>query len=374
MKKKVLFIDRDGTLIKEPPGDYQIDSLEKLEFIPGCITALHKIATQQNYEFVMVTNQDGLGTISFPEDNFWPAQNKIIKTLEGENIIFTDIIIDRTFENENKPTRKPGTALLQKYFSDNYDLANSFVIGDRLTDIQLAKNIGAKGILLKNDLHNQTIEETLKDTLVLTSDNWNSIYNYLKLPDRIAIIERKTNETNIFIQLNLDGTGTSYIKTGLSFFDHMLDQIAKHAGVDLTIKVNGDLEVDEHHTIEDTAIALGEVLLKALGDKRGIERYAFVLPMDDCLAQVALDFGGRNWLVWNAEFKREKIGNMPTEMFMHFFKSFSDACKCNLNIKAEGENEHHKIESIFKGLAKCIKQAAKRDNNNMQLPSTKGML
>lgn len=374
MKKKVLFIDRDGTLIVEPPDDFQIDSLEKLEFIPGCITALNKIVSELDYELVMVTNQDGLGTDSFPENTFWPAQNKMLKTLEGENIIFQDIIIDKTFEKDQQPTRKPGTALLTKYFSEEYDLTNSFVIGDRITDLQLAKNLGAKGILLKNNLHQYDINSDLKNSLALTTHHWKDIYQFLKLPARTSTIERNTKETEIRIQLNLDGNGQANIKTGLSFFDHMLDQIAKHSGVDLLIDVKGDLQVDEHHTIEDTAIALGEAFLKALGDKKGIERYAFVLPMDDCLAQVAIDFGGRNWLVWDADFKREKIGDMPTEMFLHFFKSFSDASKSNLNIKAEGDNEHHKIEAIFKGLAKCIKQAVKRDPNNMQLPSTKGLL
>lgn len=374
MKKKVLFIDRDGTLIVEPPDDFQIDSLEKLEFIPGCITSLNKIVQELDYELVMVTNQDGLGTSSFPEPTFWPAQNKMLKTLSGEGIVFSEIIIDKTFEKDQQPTRKPGTALLTKYFSEAYDLENSFVIGDRITDIQLAKNLGAKGILLKNALHIQELNPELKNVLALSTSDWKDIYQFLKLPARISSIERNTKETEIRIQLNLDGSGQADIKTGLSFFDHMLDQIAKHSGIDLTIKVKGDLHVDEHHTIEDTAIALGEAFLKALGDKKGIERYAFVLPMDDCLAQVAIDFGGRNWLVWDASFKREKIGDMPTEMFLHFFKSFSDASKSNLNIKAEGENEHHKIEAIFKGLAKCIKQAVKRDPNNMQLPSTKGLL
>ncbi|MBK9283815.1 MAG: bifunctional histidinol-phosphatase/imidazoleglycerol-phosphate dehydratase HisB [Sphingobacteriaceae bacterium] len=374
MKKKVLFIDRDGTLIVEPKSDFQIDSLEKLEFIPGAITSLANIARELDYELVMVSNQDGLGTSSFPEETFWPAQNKMLQTLTGEGITFAQIHIDKSFEKENKPTRKPNTGMLLNYFSDEYDLKNSFVIGDRITDIQLAKNLGAKAIFIMNEVHDQTIDKSLEDTLVLKTSAWNDIYVYLKLPPRTVSLERNTQETKISISLNLDGSGNAEIKTALAFFDHMLDQIAKHAGIDLKIDVIGDLQVDEHHTIEDTAIALGECLLKALGNKKGIERYAFVLPMDDCLAQVALDFGGRSWLVWDAKFNREKIGEMPTEMFFHFFKSFSDAAKCNLNVKAEGENEHHKIEAIFKALAKCIKQAVKRDENNMQLPSTKGLL
>jgi imidazoleglycerol-phosphate dehydratase/histidinol-phosphatase len=370
MKKKVLFIDRDGTLIVEPPGNFQVDSLEKLEFMPGCISALSKISAELDYELVMVTNQDGLGTASFPENDFWPAHNKMLKTLNGEGIEFSEIIIDKTFESDNQPTRKPGTALLGKYFSDTYDLENSFVIGDRLTDIQLAKNLGAKGILLRQS---PEMDFPPENTAALKTGNWKDIYEFLKFPDRIAEIKRSTKETEIIIRLNLDGTGKSSIKTGLVFFDHMLEQIARHSGADLVIDAKGDLQADEHHTIEDTAIALGEAFSKAFGDKRGIERYGFVLPMDDCLAQVAIDFGGRSWLIWDADFRREKIGDMPTEMFMHFFKSFSDAGKCNLNIKAEGNNEHHKIESIFKALAKCIKQAVKRDQN-MELPSTKGVL
>jgi imidazoleglycerol-phosphate dehydratase/histidinol-phosphatase len=374
MQKRVLFIDRDGTIIVEPQSDFQIDSLEKLEFIPGSITALNKIATELNYELVMVTNQDGLGTDSFPESNFWMVQDKMTKLLSGEGIEFADVHIDKSFEFENKPTRKPGIAMLTKYFTGEYDLENSFVIGDRLTDVILAKNLKAKAILIKSDIHSQTIESELEKVLALKTSSWNEIYTFLKLPARKVLLERNTNETKIKIKLNLDGQGKANIKTGLAFFDHMLDQIAKHSGVDLNIEVKGDLEVDEHHTIEDTAIALGEAFLSALGNKKGIERYAFVLPMDDCLAQVAIDFGGRNWLVWEAEFKREMIGEMPTEMFMHFFKSFSDGSKSNINIKAEGTNEHHKIEAIFKALAKCIKQAVKRDANNMQLPSTKGLL
>ncbi len=373
--KKALFIDRDGTIIVEPPTDFQIDSLEKLEFIPKTLRNLYKIRKELNFEFVMVTNQDGLGTNSFPEDTFWPAHNKMLKTLEGEGISFDEILIDKSFPHENKPTRKPGTAMLTHYMKGDYDLANSYVIGDRITDIQLAKNMGAKAIYFGEKVDTEKLQAgDLGKTLALISNNWDEIYHFLRLPERKGTVKRTTKETDIAITVNLDGTGKATIRTGLAFFDHMLDQIAKHGGVDLDIYVNGDLEVDEHHTIEDTAIALGEAFIKALGDKKGIERYAFCLPMDDCLAQVAIDFGGRNWLVWEAEFKREKIGEMPTEMFYHFFKSFSDSAKANLNIKAEGQNEHHKIEAIFKGLAKCIKQAVKRDINNMQLPSTKGVL
>lgn len=372
--KKILFIDRDGTIIVEPKTDFQIDTLEKLEFIPGAITYLNKIATELDYELVMVTNQDGLGTDSFPEINFWLVQNKMMGILNGEGIEFADVHIDKSFEFENKPTRKPGIGMLTKYFSNEYDLANSLVIGDRLTDIKLAQNLGAKAILIKNDIHDQQIDSQLESVLSLKTDSWKEIYNLLKLPQRKTVLVRNTNETKIKIELNLDGSGKADNKTGIAFFDHMLDQIAKHSGIDLSIEVKGDLEVDEHHTIEDTAIALGEAFLTALGNKKGIERYAFVLPMDDCLAQVAIDLGGRSWLVWDAEFKREKIGEMPTEMFYHFFKSFSDGSKSNINIKAEGTNEHHKIEAVFKALAKCIKQAVKRDVNNMQLPSTKGLL
>ncbi len=365
MAKKVLFIDRDGTIIVEPPEDYQVDSLEKLEFLPGAITALQKIRKELDYELVMVTNQDGLGTDSFPEDTFWPAHNKMLKTLEGEGVVFDEIVIDKTFEHEKAPTRKPGTALLTKYFDSKYDLANSYVLGDRLSDLELAKNLGAKGIYMSEEANNEA---------ALATTDWNKIYQFLKKGNRRAVVQRDTKETKILVDIDLDGEGKTNISTGLSFFDHMLDQIGKHSLSDLTIKVEGDLEVDEHHTIEDTGIALGEAVLKALGDKRGIERYGFLLPMDDCLSQVAIDFSGRNWLVWEAEFKREKVGDMPTEMFQHFFKSFSDAAKCNLNIKAEGENEHHKIESIFKGLAKAIKMAKKVDTENLQVPSTKGTL
>ena len=377
--KKVLFIDRDGTLVLEPPVDYQLDSLEKLEYYPKVFQYMAKIANELDYELVMVTNQDGLGTDSFPEDTFWPAQNKIIDAFKKEGVIFSEVFIDKTFPHENAETRKPRTGLLTKYFSEAYDLENSFVLGDRITDMELAKNLGAKGIYLSEDpeLGADEIETSKQDILksiALTSTDWASIYEFLKLENRVEEITRNTNETQIYIKLNLDGSGKNDIDTGLSFFDHMLDQIGRHGAMDLTIKVDGDLEVDEHHTIEDTMIALGELFNKALGNKLGIERYGFCLPMDDCLAQVAVDFGGRNWLEWDAEFKREKIGDMPTEMFFHLFKSFTDGAKCNLNIKAEGTNEHHKIEGIFKAFAKAMKMAVKRDANKMFLPSTKGML
>lgn len=362
--KKVLFIDRDGTLVIEPPVDYQLDSLEKLEFYPGVFQWLSKIALELDYELVMVTNQDGLGTTSFPEETFWPAQNKIIEAFKNEGIAFNEILIDKSFPEDNAPTRKPRTGLLQKYIFGDYDLGNSYVIGDRLTDVELAKNLKSKAVFIGN-------EKVIDAELVTT--NWSDIYSFLKNKPRTAIINRKTNETNIKIKINLDGTGKNNISTGIGFFDHMLEQIAKHGNIDLDIKVNGDLEIDEHHTIEDVALTLGEAFITALGSKKGIERYGFLLPMDECLAQVAIDFGGRPWLVWEAEFNREMIGEMPTEMFMHFFKSFSDAAKCNLNIKAEGENEHHKIESIFKAFAKAIKMA-KSKTDNFSIPSTKGTL
>ncbi|MBT8319889.1 MAG: bifunctional histidinol-phosphatase/imidazoleglycerol-phosphate dehydratase HisB [Gramella sp.] len=377
---KVLFIDRDGTLIHEPE-DYQIDSLEKLEFYPEVFTYLAKIARELDYELVMVTNQDGLGTESFPETDFWPIQDFIVKTFNNEGIEFSDILIDRTFAKDNAPTRKPNTGLLQKKFIGNqdYDLKNSFMVGDRLTDIEFALNFGGKGIFIDNheDLAADEVENDKSEVekhIALKTNSWKAIYEFLKLQDRTASIERKTNETDIKIDLNLDGTGKGEISTGIAFFDHMLDQLARHGQMDLKIDVKGDLEVDEHHTIEDTAIALGEVFSKALGNKLGIERYGFCLPMDDCLAQVVIDFGGRNWLVWEADFKREMIGKMPAEMFYHFFKSFTDGAKANLNIKAEGQNEHHKIEAIFKAFAKSIKMAVKRDAEKMILPSTKGML
>ncbi len=376
--KKVLFIDRDGTMIKEP-ADEQIDAFEKLEFYPKAITYLAKIAKELDYELVMVTNQDGLGTESYPENTFWPIHNFIMETFEGEGVVFDKVFMDRSFPHENLETRKPRTGLLTEYFTEAYDLTNSFVIGDRLTDIELAKNLGAKGIFI-NDETNFGVGEIsvqrkdLDPYIALESNDWEKIYEFLKLENRVSETYRKTHETDIYIKLNLDGTGKSNIDTGLPFFDHMLDQLARHGHMDLDIKVKGDLEIDEHHTIEDTGIALGEVFHKALGNKLGMERYGFCLPMDDCLAQVAIDFGGRNWLVWEADFKREMIGKMPTEMFHHFFKSFTDGAKANLNIKAEGTNEHHKIEAIFKAFAKAIKMALKRDVEKLVLPSTKGVL
>ncbi|MEX1384165.1 bifunctional histidinol-phosphatase/imidazoleglycerol-phosphate dehydratase HisB [Lutibacter sp.] len=378
MKKKVLFIDRDGTMIKEP-ADEQIDSFDKLIFYPKVFTYLGKIAKDLDFELAMITNQDGLGTDIYPEETFWPVHNFIMKSFENEGVVFSDVFIDQTFPHENTDTRKPKTGLLTKYFSEEYDLENSFVIGDRLTDIELAKNLGAKGIFINDNTNLGTDEISVKRTeldafIGLESNDWERIFEYLKLENRTAELTRNTNETKIYIKLNLDGTGKSEISTGIAFFDHMLDQIARHGNMDVTIQVKGDLEVDEHHTIEDTMIALGEVFAKALGNKLGIERYGFYLPMDDCLAQVAIDFGGRNWLVWDAEFKREMIGKMPTEMFYHLFKSFTDGARCNLNIKAEGENEHHKIEGIFKAFAKAIRAAVKRDSEKMILPSTKGML
>jgi imidazoleglycerol-phosphate dehydratase/histidinol-phosphatase len=362
--KKVLFIDRDGTLVIEPPLDFQLDSLEKLEFYPGVFQNLSRIAKELDYQLVMVTNQDGLGTSSFPENSFWPAQEKIIQAFKNEGIEFAEVLIDRSFAHENLPTRKPGIGLLGKYIQGNYDLKNSVVIGDRLTDVQLAQNLGAKAIYMGN--------EACADS-VLNTRSWADIYQYLATRPRIARVERKTNETSISVELNLDGTGKANLNTGLGFFDHMLEQIAKHGNLDLSIEVRGDLHIDEHHTIEDVAITLGTAFIEALGSKKGIERYGFLLPMDDCLAQVAIDFGGRPWLVWEALFKREKIGEMPTEMFMHFFKSFSDNAKCNLNIKAEGDNEHHKIEAIFKAFAKAIKMAVSK-TNSFTIPSTKGSL
>lgn len=378
MPKKVLFIDRDGTIIKETQ-DEQIDAFDKMIFYPKCIPFLSKIAKELDYELVMITNQDGLGTDIFPEETFWPVHNFIMKTYENEGVVFNKVFLDRTFPKDNANTRKPGTGLLIDYFSEAYDLENSFVIGDRLTDVELAKNLGSKAIFINDNTNLGTTEisvkqEELQQTIALETNDWEKIYEFLKLESRTASIQRKTNETDISITLNLDGTGKSKISTGIAFFDHMLDQIARHGQMDLDIQVKGDLEVDEHHTIEDTAIALGEVYAKALGNKLGIERYGFCLPMDDCLAQVVIDFGGRNWLVWETEFKREMIGQMPTEMFFHFFKSFTDGAKANLNIKAEGTNEHHKIEAIFKAFAKAIKVAVKRDVEKMILPSTKGML
>ncbi|MEM9685554.1 MAG: bifunctional histidinol-phosphatase/imidazoleglycerol-phosphate dehydratase HisB [Bacteroidota bacterium] len=361
--KKILFIDRDGTLVIEPPTDYQLDSLEKLEFYPGVFQWLSRIATELEYELVMVTNQDGLGTDSFPEDSFWPAHNKIIQAFKNEGVEFSNILIDKSFPEENSPNRKPGTGMLKPYIHGDYDLANSYVIGDRLTDIELAKNLKSQGIFI-----GEHAEEA-----ILSTTSWKDIYEFLKSAPRKATTSRKTNETNINITVNLDGTGKSDISTGLGFFDHMLQQVSRHGNIDLAIDVKGDLDVDEHHTIEDVALTLGETFLKAIGNKKGIERYGFLLPMDDCLAQVAIDFGGRPWLVWDVTFNREMIGEMPTEMFMHFFKSFSDTAKCNLNIKAEGNNEHHKIEAIFKAFAKTIKMAVSK-TEHYTIPSTKGSL
>lgn len=366
--KKILFIDRDGTLILEPE-DFQIDAFEKLKFLPGMISNLAKIARETDFELVMVSNQDGLGTESFPEDTFHPVQNFILETLENEGIKFSEVLIDRSFAHENLPTRKPNTGMLTKYFSDEYDLKNSLVIGDRETDVQLARNLGAKAIFIKNP--NSEITEIEE---IFSVENWREIYEFLKLPPRKVLHRRTTKETDILIELNLDGSGKSNISTGISFFDHMLEQIARHGNLDLKIEAKGDLHIDEHHTIEDVAITLGEAFSLGLTDKRGMERYGFCLPMDDCLAQVAIDFGGRNWCVWEAKFKRENVGKMPTEMFFHFFKSFSDKALCNLNIKAEGTNEHHKIEAIFKAFAKAVKMAVKRDIANDSLPSTKGSL
>ncbi len=363
--KKVLFIDRDGTLIIEPETDFQVDSLEKLEFYPGVFQNLSKIASELDYELVMITNQDGLGTESFPFEDFIKPHEKMIKAFENEEIVFSDILIDSSFEHENQPTRKPQTGMLGKYIYGDYDLENSFVIGDRLTDIRLAQNLNSKAIF---------ISSVQNEDAALTTETWNEIYLYLKQVPRKAKVSRKTNETDIEIEINLDGNGLSGISTGLHFFDHMLEQISKHGNLDLKINVKGDLHVDEHHTIEDTGIVLGQAVLEALGKKKGIERYGFLLPMDDCLAQVAIDFGGRPWLVWDADFKREKIGDVPTEMFYHFFKSFTDSARCNINIKADGDNEHHKIESVFKAFAKSIKAAVQQTGQNFNIPSTKGSL
>ncbi|GGC52717.1 histidine biosynthesis bifunctional protein HisB [Pedobacter quisquiliarum] len=376
--KKVLFIDRDGTLILEPE-DEQIDSFQKLKFYPRALYYLSKIATELDYSLVMVTNQDGLGTDSHPEANFWPVHQFILDTFETEGVRFDEVIIDRTFAHENAITRKPNTGLLQHFFAEDINLKESFVIGDRLNDVILAKNLGAKAIWLRNnDLlgQNEILEkaEDLQEVIALETQNWADIYTMLRAGTRTVQHDRNTNETKISIKLDLDGTGKAAIHTGLNFFDHMLDQIARHGGLDLSIQTKGDLHIDEHHTIEDTGIALGEAFAKAIGNKLGLERYGFCLPMDDCLAQAAIDFGGRSWIVWDAEFNRERVGDVPTEMFYHFFKSFSDAAKCNLNIKAEGQNEHHKIEAIFKAFAKAIKMAIKRDPEKLVLPSTKGVL
>jgi imidazoleglycerol-phosphate dehydratase/histidinol-phosphatase len=368
--KRVLFIDRDGTLIVEP-SDKQIDSLEKLEFVPGVFTWLGKIARESGFELVMVTNQDGLGTSSFPEEDFWPAHNKMITALGNEGIHFAEVFIDRSLPSENRSTRKPGTGMLTSFLSPQYDLKNSFVVGDRPTDMQLARNLGCKGILLcAPGLQGPEADGSAE----VTVGGWEAIYTYLVLRPRTSEILRKTGETEIRVSLNLDGSGNYDIRTGLRFFDHMLEQLARHGGIDLTVTATGDLQVDEHHTIEDTGIALGLAFDKALADKRGIERYGFLLPMDDCLAQVAIDFGGRPWLEWKAEFKRERIGDVPTEMFSHFFKSFSDNARCNLSITASGSNEHHKIESIFKAFSRTLKSASRRTDPLHMLPTTKEML
>jgi len=377
--KKVLFIDRDGTLVIEPPVDYQLDNLEKLEFYPGVFRWLGEIARKLDFELVIVTNQDGLGTDSFPENTYWPPQNKMMEAFKNEGINFSEVIVDKTFPSDNAPTRKPGTALLNKYIDGDYDLANSFVIGDRITDVELAKNLGAKAIWINHEDGKGLAEiagkvEGLKSCIALETKLWEEIYTFLAAGERTATVQRDTKETKISIHINLDGEGVGNMNTGLPFFDHMLDQIAKHSGIDLSIQVQGDLHIDEHHTVEDTALALGEAFKIALGNKLGIDRYGYCLPMDDCLAQVALDFGGRPWLVWDAEFNRENVGDMPTEMFEHFFKSFSDTALANLNIKAEGKNEHHKIEGIFKALARAIKVAIRRDPYHLILPSTKGAL
>ena len=379
--KRVLFIDRDGTLIKEAPPTYQLDSFSKLAFYPHVFEYMRRIATELNFELVMPTNQDGLGTAAFPEENFWPLHNFVMKSFEGEGIKFSDVLIDKTFPEENAPTRKPGIGMFTKYLNNPfYDIPNSFVIGDRITDMQLAKNLGCKGIWINHDSTlgaaeiNDNIEELRRSAIVLETTRWSRIYEFLKLGLRQIVHERNTNETQIHVELNIDGNGKGNISTGLGFFNHMLDQLSRHGKLDLSVQVKGDLHIDEHHTIEDTGIALGEAFAKVLTDKRGMDRYGFVLPMDDADAKVLLDFGGRNWIVWNVEFKREKIGEVPTEMFFHFFKSFSDAAKCNLNIECHGDNEHHKIEAIFKAFAKAIRMAVKRDPISNYLPSTKGVL
>ena len=372
-KRKVLFIDRDGTIIIEPPVTFQVDSVEQIEFLPAVIRNLFFIRTKLDFEWALVTNQDGLGTDVYPQENFDVVQAKFLQILKGEGIEFDKIFVDTSFPEDHLPTRKPGTAMLTDYFSDSYDLAGSFVIGDRITDVELAKNLGCKAIFLSND-ENVLTDKGLTDYCALQTTSWDRVAEFLFAGERKVTVKRTTKETDILVELNLDGSGKCSISTGLKFFDHMLEQIGKHSGCDLTICVNGDLEVDEHHTIEDTALALGEAFAKALGDKRGIERYGFCLPMDDSLCSVALDFGGRPWLVYDATFKREYVGDLPTEMILHFFKSLSDAAKMNLNIKAEGDNEHHKIEGIFKAFAKAIKMAKNRDIYHYELPTTKGKL
>jgi imidazoleglycerol-phosphate dehydratase / histidinol-phosphatase len=376
-RKRILFIDRDGTLVLEPPVDYQLDSLEKLEFYPGVFRNLSFIREKLDFKFVMVTNQDGMGTASFPEETFWPAHNKVLNAFENEGVVFDAIHIDRSMPADNAPTRKPRTGMLTEYFSEDYDLAGSFVIGDRLTDVEMAKNLGCKALLMQEpsaELDDLLKAKGLEATCALVSSKWDSVTAFLFAGERRAVVARKTHETDVYVEVNLDGNGKTEISTGLGFFDHMLDQIGKHGGFDLTVKTVGDLNVDEHHTVEDTGITLGEALLKALGDKRGVERYGFCLPMDDCLCSVALDFGGRSWMVWDCAFHRERVGDVPTELFFHFFKSLSDSARMNLNIKAEGDNEHHKIEGIFKAFARSLKMAIRRDIYKYELPSTKGVL
>ena len=371
MKKNVIFLDRDGTLVVEPPMDYQLDSLEKLEYTPGVFRNIYRLRQHTSFELVLVSNQDGLGTASFPMDTYLPAHNKFLEAFRNEGVVFDAEHIDPSLPEENSPNRKPRTGMLKKYMEGDYDLENSWVIGDRFTDIELARNLGARGIYFSTQ---KDLPRELKEVVALETNNWDEIYAFIRSSQRQSIVQRKTAETDIRVELSLDGEGQSKVSTGLSFFDHMLDQLGKHGGFDLLVDTKGDLEVDEHHSIEDTALALGEAFLKALGDKRGIERYAFTLPMDDCLATVAIDFGGRPWLVWDVDFKRERIGDVPTEMFFHFFKSFSDAARCNLNIKAAGSNEHHLIEGVFKGFAKAIREAVKLDPDSQALPSTKGKL
>ena len=375
--KRILLLDRDGVVLEEPPGDFQIDQLEEVKFLPGCISILSRIAAEMDFYKVMITNQDGLGTDAYPDNTFWPYQNLMLRTLESEGFVFDEVHIDKTYPKDKQDTRKPGIGLLKHLVNNpEYDLANSYMVGDRWSDIQLAKNLGCKAIYLKSPLHDLTEDEEtlLRPTIALQTDNWKDIYTFLKLGSRSVVHDRNTNETQIHVELNIDGSGVANINTGLGFFDHMLDQVARHGKMDLAIVAKGDLHIDEHHTIEDTGIALGEAFAKLLTDKRGMERYGFALPMDEAEAKVLVDLGGRSWLVWNAEFKREKIGEMPTEMFHHFFKSFSDAAKCNLNIECKGENEHHKIEAIFKAFAKAMRMAVKRDPFSNYLPSTKGVL
>lgn len=375
MKQKVLFIDRDGTLIKEPPVDYQVDSLEKLEFLPGVFRNLFHIRQTTDYKLVIVSNQDGLGSDSYPMENYTKVQDKFIQAFKNEGIVFDEVLIDPSRPEDNSPDRKPGTGMVKHYIDGGYDLENSYVIGDRLTDLELAKNMGTKAILVADGSQMDAVRSSgLEEVCVLVSEQWDEIYRFIRASLRFATVSRKTGETDIRIELSLDGSGKADISTGLGFFDHMLDQIARHGQFDLLAKVDGDLHVDEHHTVEDTALALGDAFLRALGNKKGLQRYGFTLPMDDALASVAVDFGGRPWLVWEADFKREKVGDVPTELFFHFFKSFSDTAKCNLNIKAEGSNEHHKIEAIFKAFSKALRHAASLDLNSDELPSTKGTL